>query len=330
MAASMREKLEKKESAAPAVPSAAEPISYVLITPARNEENFLGATLESIVRQTHPPVRYIIVSDGSTDRTDEIVLGYAREHPWIELLRMPESKERHFGSKANSINTGYARLKHLEFDLVGNLDADITVEQDYYAFLTARFREFPRLGVAGTPFVEDFSRPDRHSYAHRTANLSHVSGACQMFRRECFEEIGGYVPIKAGGIDWMAVTSARMKGWRTQTFLGKVCFHHRKMGTANSSPIRARFRHGQEDYYVGGHPLWQLMRGIFQMKERPYILGGLSLLTGYFSAWITRMECPVPEDVRLFYRKEQVARMKRLLSRQAREVDQGKEAPRGG
>jgi hypothetical protein len=171
----------------------------------------------------------------------------------------------------------------------------------------------PRLGVAGTPFVEDPERPQDHSYAHRFADLQHVSGACQLFRRQCFEEIGGYARIKGGGIDWVAVTTARMKGWETRTFLEMTCRHHRKMGTAGRNPIAARFRHGREDYYLGGHPLWQVLRGILQMRARPFVLGGLSLILGYFWAMARGVERPIPPELMAFHRAEQMARLRKML-----------------
>lgn len=289
------------------------PVSYVLVTPARNEESFIEGTIESVVAQTHRPTKWVIVSDGSTDRTDEIVKRYASEHPWIQLLRMPEHRDRQFAAKAHCFNAGYAEMKGLQFDLVGNLDADITFDADYYEYLTSRFAENAELGVGGTPFVEDFEQTGKHSYAYRFSNLEHVSGACQMFRRACFEAVGGYMPIKGGGIDWVAVTSARMKGWKTRTFVEKTCFHHRKMGTANRNPISARFRHGKEDYFVGGHPVWQVLRGAFQMKEKPFVVGGVSLVLGYFWAWLSRMQSPVPRDLQEFHRKEQMARLRRML-----------------
>ena len=238
-------------------------LQYVLITAARNEEAFLENTIRSVVTQTRKPLRWAIVSDGSTDRTDDIVKSYARENDWIELVRMPEHRDRQYAAKAHCVNAGYARVKDLNFDLVGNLDADITFDRDYYEFLLGKFAEMEDLGVAGTPLVEDFDRPDRHTYAHAFANFEHVSGPCQLFRRACFEAVGGYAPIKGGGLDWLAVTTARMKGWRTRTFVEMICFHHRKMGTARGGRLMAKFHHGQEDYYVGGHPLWQLLRGVF-------------------------------------------------------------------
>jgi glycosyltransferase involved in cell wall biosynthesis len=288
-------------------------LTYVLVTAARNERGLIEGAIRSVVSQTHLPSKWIIVSDGSADGTDEIVRQFAKEHTWIELLRMPEHRDRSFAAKAVCFNTGYDHLKSRNFDLIGNLDADITFGPDYYEFLVGRFAEMPRLGVAGTPFIEDSSQPQNHTYAHQFADLQHVSGACQMFRRQCFEEVGGYTPIKGGGIDWIAVTTARMKGWQTRTFLEKTCFHHRKMGTANWNPLMARFRHGQEDYYVGGHPLWQVLRGIFQMKSKPLVLGGVFLILGYFWAMARGVRRPVSSELVSFHRAEQMARLKRLL-----------------
>lgn len=290
-------------------------LTYVLVTPARNEEAFIENTIRSVVVQTQRPLRWVIVSDGSTDGTDEIVRSYAARHDWIELLRMPEHRDRQFAAKANCFNAGYQRLKALRFDLLGNLDADITFDPGYFEFLLARFAENPRLGVAGTPYVEDESRPDRHAYAHRSANLEHVSGACQIFRRQCFEAVGGYVPIKGGAIDWIAVTTARMKGWQTQTFLDKVCFHHRKIGTGGHGALMARFHYGKKAYYVGGHPVWEIFRGVFEMRQRPYLVRGLCFLAGYAWAWASRMERPVSAELMAFHRREQMSRFKDLFRR---------------
>jgi glycosyltransferase involved in cell wall biosynthesis len=268
-----------------------------------------------VVSQTIRPERWVIVSDGSTDRTDDIIKSFTKEHPWIELLRMPEHRDRTFAAKAVCFNAGYDRLRLGNFDLVGNLDADITLQADYYEFLLGKFAELSKLGVAGTPFIEDVSQPQNHTYAHQFADLEHVSGACQIFRRQCFEEVGGYTPIKGGGIDWVAVTTARMKGWQTRTFLEKTSHHHRKMGTASRSLLMARFKHGQEDYYVGGHPLWQVLRGIFQMKEKPFVLGGLFLMCGYFWAMAKRMPRPVSPELIAFHRAEQLDRLRKLVLR---------------
>jgi glycosyltransferase involved in cell wall biosynthesis len=291
------------------------PLKYVLITPARNEEAFIGNTILSVVAQTRRPAKWIIVSDGSSDRTDEIVKQYASQHGWIELLRMPEHRDRQFAAKANCFKAGYERLKDVEYDAIANLDADITFEPEYCEFLLGKLAANPNLGVVGTPFVEDASQMGKHTYAHGSANLNHVSGACQMFRRKCFEEVGGYIPIKGGAIDWIAVTTARMKGWQTRTFLEKACLHHRKLGTGNDSPLMVRFHYGKKAYYVGGHPVWELLRGLFQMREKPFVVGGMYFLGGFCWATITRMHRPVSAELMAFHRSEQLSRLKRSFTR---------------
>ena len=210
--------------------------TYVVITPARNEAQFIELTIQSLVAQSVRPSRWIIVSDGSTDDTDDIVRKYSASHSWIELLRMPERQERHFAGKVQAFNAGYARVRDLPFDAIASLDADISFDPEYFSFLLSKLAEDPHLGLVGTPFKEG---PDQ-VYDYRFVNIEHVSGACQLFRRDCFEQIGGYVPVKGGGIDYIAVIGARMRGWRTRTFPEKVCHHHREMGTAQHSGLGTR------------------------------------------------------------------------------------------
>lgn len=284
-------------------------LKYVLITPARNEEQYIGKTLSSVVSQKVPPERWIIVSDGSIDRTDDIVREYSREHPWIKLLRMPEERDRTFAAKVHCFNAGYEALGDIPWDIIGNLDADISFGPDYFEFLLEQFAARPRLGVAGTPFVEEGFR-----YDYRFTDIEHVSGACQLFRKECFAEIGGYVPIKKGGIDWVAVTTARMKGWETRTFTDRFCLHHRKIGQGNHGKYRSWYAQGYKDYYLGWHPLWELFRSVYQMKSKPWVLGGGLLLAGYLKGFLERVERPIDDDLVVFYRQEQKQRLKKILS----------------
>lgn len=294
-------------------------MKYVLITPARNEEAFLEGTIRSVSRQTALPEQWVIVSDGSTDRTDEIAQDYAARHAWIRFLRRPEHADRQFAAKAHAFAAGLAAAEGAPRDIVGNLDADLTFEPDIMAFLLDRFAEDPRLGVAGVPFVEDSSA----SYDYRFTNIEHVSGACQLFRRECFEAIGGYKPIKGGGIDWLAVTTARMKGWKTRTFTEKSVFHHRKIGTGGSKGLRTLFSQGTKDYYLGNHPLWEIFRTFYQMRYKPLGIGGLAIFSGYVAALIKRMDRPAPAEVIEFCRGEQMRRLGAALGlRRGRARDQ--------
>jgi biofilm PGA synthesis N-glycosyltransferase PgaC len=283
-------------------------MKYVLITPARNEGRFIAKTLDSVVAQTLLPERWVIVDDGSTDRTAEIVESYAKRHSWIELIQRPQRQDRSFAGKVHAFNAGLERVRSLEFEVIGNLDADVSFEPDYLEFLTQRLSEDPTLGVAGSPFTED---GDYDTTKDSFEGENHVAGGCQLFRRECFLEVGGYVPNRGGGVDWIAVTTARMKGWKTRSFPEKRFHHYRTLGTAGRSSVAASFSYGEKDYYLGGSPIWEVFRVIYRMTKQP--IDGLALLSGYCWAAIRRMERPVSRELMRFHRREQLKKLRAIF-----------------
>jgi len=282
-------------------------MKYVLITPARNEERFVAKTLESMVAQTFLPERWVIVDDGSTDQTPEIVQRYAVHYPWMQLVRLPQRADRSFARKVHAFNAGLERLRTLEFEVIGNLDADLSFDSDYLEFLMRKFSEDPRLGVAGTPFVENGYDSARDSFEGE----NHVAGGCQLFRRQCFEEIGGYIGNPAGGVDWIAVTTARMKGWKTCSFPEKRFHHYRSLGTAERGIVASLFSYGEKDYYLGGSPVWQLFRVCYRSAKHP--VGGLVLLAGYCWAALRRIKRPVSRELMCFHRREQMKKLRAIL-----------------
>jgi len=284
-------------------------MKYVLITPARNEQALIKKVLDSMISQTAVPERWVIVDDGSTDQTAAIVQAYAQRFPWIELVRRPQNAERSFAGKVRAFNAGFERVKSIDYDVVGNLDADLSFEADYLEFLMRKFEEDADLGVAGTPFLEEGYDSARDSFEGE----NHVAGGCQLFRRECFQEIGGYVPNRAGGIDWIAVTTARMMGWRTRSFAEKRFQHYRTLGTAERGILASLFSYGEKDYYLGGSPIWQLFRIPYRMLKKPAIIGGLALLGGYCRAAIRRIKRPVSPELMRFHRKEQMKKLRAIL-----------------
>lgn len=285
------------------------PMNYVLITPARNEEAVIGHTLKSMVAQTHLPIRWVIVDDGSTDRTADLVEAYAQQHPWIELVRRPRRANRDFAGKVHSFNAGLDRVRALSFDFIGNLDADISFSPDHFEFLIARLAENPMLGVTGTAYTQEGWDSTRDSFE----GVMSVHGACQLFRRQCFMDIGGYVPNPAGGVDWIAVTTARMKGWNTRNFPERRFHHHRIMGTAQRNEVGAAFDYGMKDYFLGGSPVWEVCRVAYRSTKRPLLLGGLALLAGYSWGAIRRMEKPVTPELVRFHRAEQMQKLRAIV-----------------
>jgi glycosyltransferase involved in cell wall biosynthesis len=285
-------------------------MKYVLITAARNEELYIGRTLASVVAQRIRPLKWVIVDDASSDRTAAIAEDYAKRHAWIEVMRRPPRTERSFAGKATAVSAAWDRLRGLGADVVGNLDADVSFDPDYMGFLLARFAEAPRLGVAGTPFTQDGGYDStRDSFEGE----NYVAGPCQLFRVACFEEIGGYVPNPAGGVDWIAVMTARMRGWTVRAFPQKRFHHHRSMGTAERGDVAAMFSYGQKDYYLGGSPVWQLFRGTYQMRKRPLVFGGAALLAGYAHAAVTRMPRAVSRELMQFHRRDQMKKLRAIL-----------------
>ena len=208
-----------------------------------------------------------------------------------------------------AFNAGLERVRLLTFDVLGNLDADLSFEADYLELLLQKFEEDPRLGVAGTPFLENGYDSAKDSFEGE----NHVAGGCQLFRRKCFEDIGGYVPNHAGGIDWIAVTSARMKGWRTRSFPEKRFQHYRPLGTAERNVVGSLFSYGEKDYYLGGSPVWQLFRVSYRMVKPPILIGGLALLAGYSWAGIRRINRPVSRELMHFHRREQMKKLRAIF-----------------
>jgi glycosyltransferase involved in cell wall biosynthesis len=284
--------------------------SYVLVTPARNEAPYIEKTIESVVAQTILPLRWVIVSDGSTDGTDEIVRRFVDKHDWIDLVSLPQRGERNFAGKVAAVNAGQARVAGLKYDVIGNLDADVSFDEEYFAFLLGKLAENPALGLVGTPYGDPLNDP----YDYRYVSSDHVTGPCQLFRRECFEAIGGYMPVKGGAIDRIADISARMKGWKTRTFTEKVYLHHRATGTSQQGVLTSKFKDGSKDYSVGTSPIWELFRMAYQMTKKPLILGGLMTGAGYVWSVVRRVERPVSAEMVEFCRREQMKRLKAFLS----------------
>lgn len=282
---------------------------YVLITPARNEAAFIEKTLESMVHQTVLPMKWVIVNDGSTDTTGSIVSRYAKKYDWIEVVNLPVRRERNFAAKVYAFNAGLERLNNVDYQIIGNLDGDISFDENHFEFLLGKFKEDPGLGVAGTIFNEEGYNSEKDSFEGQ----KHVSGQCQIFLRQCFEDIGGYIANKAGGIDWIAVTTARMMGWKTQSFREKSFFHYRHLGTAERSVAAAMFSYGEKDYYLGGHPLWEMFRVAYRMVKRPYLVGGIALGLGYAWSMLTREKRPVSKELMKFHRREQMRKLKSVL-----------------
>jgi len=284
--------------------------AYVLVTAAYNEEAYIEKTLRSVVSQTIAPTKWIIVSDGSTDHTEEIVSEYAARYSQIELVNITEPHPRNFAAQVNAINLGVSRVRQLRYDFIGNLDADISIHScEYFATLLQKFRQDPRLGLAGG-FIYESQKGLLKSRKHNSRRS--VPHAVQLFRRECFEQCGGYIPLKYGGPDWHAEVGARMNGWRVEAFPELVVVHHRPTGTAGGI-LRYSFQQGRMDYSMGSHPLFEALKITRRFSSKPYCLGALARLGGFMWSVCQRDQHLAAPQVVDSLRREQLIRMRSAL-----------------
>lgn len=285
--------------------------SYVIITAARNEEKYIKKTISSITSQTILPKKWVIVSDSSTDCTEEIVNEYATKFDFIKLLRVGGSNKRTFGSKINAIRAGFQEIRDIEYDIIGNLDADVSFENNYYESLLAAFQLNPKLGIAGGVVVDFYNG----RLINRTGRLNHVPGAVQLFRRECYETIGGYPSVRVGIEDTIAEVMARMKGWEVISFRELKVIHHRRTGTEGRRIFSVRFLQGEQDYFLGYHPVFEVTKCLYRIKEKPYFIGSLLWICGFFWSCIKRDKRPVSPDFIKFLRREQMHDLWTRISR---------------
>jgi glycosyltransferase involved in cell wall biosynthesis len=278
--------------------------SYVLLTAAFNEEAYIEETIKSVLAQVILPSIWVIVSDGSTDRTDEIVQRYEMKHSFIRLLRRNKDPNRSFASKVFALRTGLQSLTLEANQFIGHLDADISLDPSYFRDLLKKFDEDPTLGIGGGWYVEKMSGEFRLSPG---SSPSSVPGAIAMFRRECYEDIGGLLPIEYGGEDWYAEIMARKCGWRVRSFSELTVRHLRETGTAGGA-LRYCYHQGFTDFSLGSHPMFELAKVARRIAWRPYVLGALARLLGFVMAHICGKRM-VPPDFVAFLRKEQMARL---------------------
>jgi biofilm PGA synthesis N-glycosyltransferase PgaC len=287
---------------------------YIVVTPADNEAETILGVMECLAAQTILPDRWVVVDDASTDQTAKLVRAGKVHYAWVELICLQRDGERNFGGKARCFNAGVDHLRDLSYRYLANLDADVTFPPDYFAYLLACLEADPRLGVVGTPFREDRFA----GYDYRFTNPEHVSGACQLFRRACLEEVGGYRIVPSGGIDWIASTTARMLGWKTMTCPDRHLMHHRRIGTGNRHWGNLQLRQGRKDYMLGNGIGWQLLRCLYQVRYPPYVVGALLMMVGYLQYALLRKPRPISDRLVQFVRKEHSARMRALARRMIR------------
>jgi biofilm PGA synthesis N-glycosyltransferase PgaC len=275
------------------------------MTAAYNEEAHIEKTLQSVLGQTLLPQKWVIVSDNSTDRTDEIVQRYAEKHDFIQLLRVSKPAGHSFRSKVIALHKGGELLRGMEYAFIGNLDADISLDSFYFEELISHLQAHPELGLAGGFVHEDNGAGFHSRWFNSVSNVPH---AAQLVRRECYEAIDGYAVLKYGGEDWYAQTCAKMKGWQVESIPRLKIFHHRHTG-ASGNPFRNAFRLGRLDYSFGSDPMFEVMKSLRRWRDKPYFVMTLARLAGFTWPYICGEKREVPDEFVSFLRREQKERL---------------------
>jgi len=294
-------------------------VPLAIISPVRDEAQYVRRTLEAMVAQTVQPQEWLFIDDGSTDDTRAIIESYVSDHPWIRVISRDNRGYRQLGSGViAAFNFGRERLNHQDYQFIAKLDGDMSFPPRYLEVMLERLQDEPQLAaVSGKVF-----RPEKEGLVEEFIIDEMVAGQFKLYKRAAFDDIGGFTQtILWDGID---IHRCRMKGYRTLSFDHPEArlFHHRLMGSSDSSVYTGRARLGRGIWFMGYHPLYAIASGLFRMHERPYVIGGLIIIASYCYAAVRRE--PQFED-REFIRDLRRWQMKQLrslpLRRMARRAD---------
>ena len=280
-------------------------VNYIVITPARNEAEHLGKTIASMAAQTLRPVRWILVNDGSSDATGAIIDEAASRHPWIVAVHREDRGFRQQGGGVmQAFYDGYARIGELPWDFLVKFDADLSLESGYFARCLAKFHEDPALGIGGGTISNEqdgrlvCESPDDPAF--------HVRGATKIYRRACWQAIGGLV--RAAGWDTIDELKANSLGWTTRTFVDIPLRHHRLMGAVDGS-WKNYTKCGLANYITGYHPLFMLAKCLKRLSKRPYLVGSVALWYGFCSGYLRRTKQAPDRELIAYLRRQQLRRL---------------------
>ncbi|HXP80925.1 MAG TPA: glycosyltransferase family 2 protein [Verrucomicrobiae bacterium] len=276
---------------------------YVVISPVRDEEAYIRFTVDCMAQQTIVPKEWVLINDGSSDKTGDILDEYARRYPWIRVVhRANRGFRKAGGGVVEAFNAGYNALEFRDWDFLVKLDGDLSFEPDYFEKCFQNFEKEPRLGVGGgvicyiTNGVKEFE----------PSPAFHVRGATKIYKRACWDAIGGFWP--APGWDTMDEVKANMLGWTTRSFLDLHIVHFRRTGTADGQ-WAGLVKNGRANYICGYHPLFMISKCIRRLVKKPYLIGAIGLFYGFLSGYWKRI--PQVDDLKTisYLRRQQLGRL---------------------
>ena len=280
-------------------------VNYIIITPAKNEAKYIEQTINSVKKQTLQPKKWIIVNDGSSDATQEIVEGHMADYDRIVLINKKKTslKRRRGQGVVEAFYEGYNLCASENHDYVVKLDADLLLDSDYFEKIFERFEREPKLGIAsGVSYIEK----DGSWIPEWDITKGFTFGESKVYRRHCFEQIGGLVPYM--GWDGIDHIKAVMLGWKASSFENVIFYHLRHEGTGTGL-IKASYEEGNCCHFMGYHPLFFMARCLHMTVKFPFALRGIAMFAGYLVSIIKRKERLNDRQLITFLRRNQIKRL---------------------
>lgn len=280
---------------------------YIIISPARDEEQLIEHTLKSVISQTIQPAEYVIVNDGSTDNTTSIVKRYSQIYPWIKIIDLPNRGYYKYGNGViAAFNAGLESVTSIDYEFIVKLDCDLSFDEFYFENLLHEFAMDDKLGISSG---QTYFFNAKNKLIWEDAPLDHTVGPSKVYRRKCFDDINGLVVSL--GWDHVDEVTARMKGWKTRSFPEYKILHHRIMGS-RLGILKGNMRHGHADYITGYNVPYFLVKSFYRLFSRPFILGSAASFYGFFKNYFVGKKRIVSKEFRRYYRREQ---MKKLVQK---------------
>jgi len=272
---------------------------YVIISPVRNEELLVEKTLQSVIYQTLRPVEWIMVNDGSEDKTEEIIRTYQQDNPWIKIINL-EDRGFYLPGKGvvETFYKGYDSISVPDWEYVVKLDCDLNFAPDYFKSIFDRFGKDPKLGIAsGCTYL-----PINGELIKEPTQADHPVGPSKIYKRECWEQINGLKPIP--GWDLADLLAAQMNGWKTACFFDLKLTHHRLTGSRRKGYWAPKHLQGRFEYRHGYSFFYTSIKSVYHLFTKLVLIGSIAKVTGYLSAFLNKEEYLFEKDMRIFLRKK--------------------------
>jgi poly-beta-1,6-N-acetyl-D-glucosamine synthase len=272
-------------------------ITYVIISPVRNEELLIEKTIRSVIAQTIRPTEWILVNDGSSDKTAEIIEGYQSQYSWIKLINVADRGYYLPGKGVvETFYKGFNTLSVKDWEYVVKLDCDLEFDPDYFETIFTRFSENPKLGIAsGCTYL-----PVNGRLIMEQAQEDHPVGASKVYKRECWNAFGGMIPVP--GWDLADHLAAQMHGWDTRCFHDLKIMHYRLTGSRRNGVWGPKFLQGRFEYRHGYNFFYTLLKSLYHLSSKPFVIGSIAKVSGYLYSAVTREEYLFEEDMRKYMR----------------------------